>query len=108
MSSRTASRAATRALRQLSRPAAHQQRTFLTAALNAGRQTAPKQLLPKATFAAQQTRGIKTVDFAGTKEDVFGMCRLVTFIQHVPLNGTRQELTWPLQREPTGRATDFL
>lgn len=70
MSSRTATRAAVRALKQASRPAV-QQRTYLTAALNAGRQTAAKQA-PKATYAAQQVRGVKTVDFAGHKEKVFG------------------------------------
>ncbi|KAF1354640.1 ketol-acid reductoisomerase [Delphinella strobiligena] len=69
MSSRTATRAAVRALKQASRPAV-QQRTYLTAALNAGRQTAAKQA-PKATYAAQQVRGVKTVDFAGHKEQVF-------------------------------------
>lgn len=68
MSSRTATRAAVRALKQASRPAV-QQRTFITA-INAGRQTAAKQM-PKAV-AAQQIRGVKTVDFAGHKEQVFG------------------------------------
>ena len=69
MSSRTATRAAVRALKQASRPAV-QQRTFITA-INAGRQTAAKAM-PKATVAAQQVRGVKTVDFAGHKEKVFG------------------------------------
>lgn len=70
MSSRTATRAAVRALKQASRPAV-QQRTYLTAALNAGRQTAAKQM-PRASVAAQQIRGVKTVNFAGHEEQVFG------------------------------------
>ncbi|KAL1310557.1 hypothetical protein AAFC00_000836 [Neodothiora populina] len=69
MSSRTATRAAVRALKQASRPAM-QQRTYLTAALNAVRQTAAKQV-PRAAFAAQQARGVKTVNFAGHEEQVF-------------------------------------
>jgi ketol-acid reductoisomerase len=69
MSSRNATRALRAALKQASRPAV-QQRTFLTA-VNASRQTAAKAM-PKATVAAQQVRGVKTVDFAGHKEKVFG------------------------------------
>lgn len=69
MSARTASRALRSSLKQLSTPAV-QQRTYLTAALNAGRTTAAKQI-PRAV-SAQQTRGVKTVDFAGHKEQVFG------------------------------------
>lgn len=68
MSARTASRALRSSLKQLSTPAV-QQRTYLTAALNAGRTTAAKQI-PRAV-SAQQTRGVKTVDFAGHKEQVF-------------------------------------
>ena len=61
-----------RAIRQASRPV--QQRTIMTA-VNAGRQTVTKAM-PKATVAAQQVRGVKTVDFAGHKEKVFGTCRM--------------------------------
>ncbi|GAB7343398.1 hypothetical protein MBLNU457_1434t2 [Dothideomycetes sp. NU457] len=66
---RSASRALRSSLKQLSRPAV-QQRTYLTAALNAGRASAVKQA-PKIAVSAQQTRGVKTVDFAGVKEDVY-------------------------------------
>ncbi|KAG9876068.1 ketol-acid reductoisomerase, partial [Aureobasidium melanogenum] len=70
MSSRTASRTLRAALKQASRPAVQQQRTYLSAALNAARTTGVKQL-PRASVAAQQVRGVKTVDFAGDKEQVF-------------------------------------
>lgn len=69
MSARNASRALRSSLKQLSRPSV-QQRTYLTAALNAGRATAVKQA-SKVAVSAQQTRGLKTVDFAGVKEEVF-------------------------------------
>jgi ketol-acid reductoisomerase len=67
-----ASRQASRALRQTARQLAAapaQKRTFVSA-INAASRTAA----PKAAVSAQfqQTRGIKTVDFAGTKETVFG------------------------------------
>ena len=71
MSSRTASRTLRAALKQAQRPAVQQQRTYLSAALNAARTTGVKQL-PRASVAAQQVRGVKTVDFAGHKEEVFG------------------------------------
>jgi hypothetical protein len=71
MSSRTASRTLRAALKQAQRPAVQQQRTYLSAALNAARTTGVKQL-PRASVAAQQVRGVKTVDFAGDKEQVFG------------------------------------
>jgi len=68
-----ASRQMSRALRsplakQLSAaPAAR--RTFVSAVNAAGRRPAAA----KATVAAtQQVRGVKTIDFAGTKEKVFG------------------------------------
>ncbi|KAH0374053.1 ketol-acid reductoisomerase, partial [Aureobasidium melanogenum] len=70
MSSRTASRTLRAALKQASRPAVQQHRTYLSAALNAARTTGVKQL-PRASVAAQQVRGVKTVDFAGDKEKVF-------------------------------------
>ena len=70
MASKNASRALRASLRQLKAPQV-QQRTFITA-VNASRPSlVPAQ---KATSAAivQQTRGAKTVDFAGDKEKVFG------------------------------------
>lgn len=65
-----ASRTFTRALRsplakQLSAPA---RRTFVSALNASARPTAAR-----AAVAAQQVRGVKTIDFAGVKEDVYGM-----------------------------------
>ncbi|GAB7350108.1 hypothetical protein MBLNU459_g0773t1 [Dothideomycetes sp. NU459] len=71
MSSRTATRALRASLKQAARPATQQQRTYLTAALNASARTSAAKAMPKATVAAQQVRGVKTVDFAGHKEKVF-------------------------------------
>lgn len=72
------SRQTTRAFRQASRqmaaaPAAAQRRTFVSA-LNAARSGVAAQG-PRVTVSAgfQQTRGVKTIDFAGTKETVYGM-----------------------------------
>lgn len=69
MSARTASKALRSSVKQLTRPAV-QQRTFTAAALGATRTNAVRQA-PK-VVSAQQTRGVKTIDFAGTKEKVFG------------------------------------
>lgn len=71
MSARTASNALRSSAKQLARPVARQQRTFITAALNAGRSNAIRQT-PKIAVSSQQIRGVKTVDFAGVKEEVFG------------------------------------
>ncbi|KAG8625273.1 hypothetical protein KVT40_007024 [Elsinoe batatas] len=68
MSARQASKALRSSLKQLSRPAV-QQRSFTAAALGATRANAVRQA-PK-VVAAQQTRGVKTIDFAGHKEKVF-------------------------------------
>jgi len=70
-----ASRSFTKALRsplarQLASPAT-QRRTFVAAA-GAVRASAVKAR-PALAGAAQQSRGVKTIDFAGTKEDVYGM-----------------------------------
>lgn len=67
MASKHASRALRNSLRQLASPRV-QQRTF-TAAVNGSRPA-----LQKAATSAfvQQTRGMKTVDFAGDKEVVYG------------------------------------
>ena len=65
MASRTFSRALRSPLaRQLSTPA---RRTFVSAINASARRTARAAVGP-----AQQTRGLKTIDFAGTKEDVYG------------------------------------
>lgn len=66
-----ASRPAARALRQTARQLAAapaQKRTFVSA-VRAGVTAAPK---PAVTSRFQQTRGVKTIDFAGTKETVYG------------------------------------
>jgi hypothetical protein len=65
MASRTFSRALRSPLaKQLSAPA---RRTFVSALNASARPTAARTVV-----AAQQVRGVKTIDFAGTKEDVYG------------------------------------
>lgn len=65
MASRTFSRALRSPLvKQLSAPA---RRTFVSALNASARPTATR-----AVAAAQQVRGVKTIDFAGTKEQVYG------------------------------------
>lgn len=72
MASRTLTRAAVRAAKPAS---ALQQRTFLSV-LTASRATSLRSTQQTALRAAtQQTRGVKTVDFAGTKEVVYGTLR---------------------------------
>ncbi|MBE7181894.1 MAG: hypothetical protein INR71_11935 [Terriglobus roseus] len=67
MASRRASRALAGSLKQLSAPAV-QRRTFVSA-VSAARTAAPKAAV---TVPFQQRRGVKTIDFAGTKETVYG------------------------------------
>jgi hypothetical protein len=67
MASRTFSRALRSPLaKQLSAPA---RRTFVSALNASTRPTVTRA----AVASAQQVRGVKTIDFAGTKEDVYGM-----------------------------------
>ncbi|TID17027.1 ketol-acid reductoisomerase [Venturia nashicola] len=66
MASRNASRALRSSLTQLAKPAV-QRRAFVAAA-NAVRSTAPKAAV---STSFQQTRGVKTIDFAGTTEKVY-------------------------------------
>jgi len=70
MASKHTSRALRSSVKQLTAPIV-QRRTFIAAsnAVRAGAAAAPKAA---ATTPFQQTRGIKTIDFAGTKETVFG------------------------------------
>ena len=68
MASKQATRALRASLRQLSKPRV-QQRTFAVAA-NATRPAIQKIAAPA---FVQQTRGKKTVDFAGDKEVVYGI-----------------------------------
>lgn len=71
MASRTSSRALSSSLRQIRAPRIAQ-RTFITA-VNATRPNALTASKATAACAANQIRGVKTVDFAGDKEEVFGM-----------------------------------
>ena len=71
MASRTASRALRSSLRQAAKAPAVQQRTFVSAVNAASRPDLAQA--PKAATQFIQQRGIKTVDFAGHKEDVYGM-----------------------------------
>jgi ketol-acid reductoisomerase len=67
MASRPVTRALRQTARQLAASPAHK-RTFVSA-LRAGVTAAPKAAV---TIQFQQTRGVKTIDFAGTKETVYG------------------------------------
>lgn len=71
MASRTATRALRSSLRQAAKAPAVQQRTFVSA-INAASRPALAQA-PKAAQQFVQQRGVKTIDFAGHKEDVYGM-----------------------------------
>lgn len=68
MASQKSSRALRLALRQLSAPRV-QQRTFVSAVKAASRPSVAQKVAAPAFV--QQARGLKTVDFAGSKEDVF-------------------------------------
>lgn len=70
MASRNATRALQSSLKRLASPTA-QRRTFV-AALNAPRAGAIVRPRAAVSLPLQQTRGVKTIDFAGTKETVYG------------------------------------
>lgn len=73
-----ASRPVTRALRQSARQLAAapaQKRTFVSALSAGAKKAAPRAAV---TSQFQQTRGVKTIDFAGTKETVYGRFQLDT------------------------------
>jgi ketol-acid reductoisomerase len=71
MASRTFSRALRSPLaKQLSAPA---RRTFVSALNASARPNAAR-----AAIASTQVRGVKTIDFAGVKEDVYGMYQMPT------------------------------
>ena len=95
MASRTASRALASSIKQLAAPAV-QRRTFVAVA-GAAKRAAPKAA---AAVPAQQRRGVKTIDFAGTKEKVYGTSSMI-----VQLNGQRLTLA---QSVPTGRPRSSL
>lgn len=66
MAARTFSRVARPVARQLTAPA---RRTFVSAINASARPSAARAVVG----ASQQVRGVKTIDFAGTKEKVYGM-----------------------------------
>lgn len=70
MASKHASRALRASLRQLKTPQV-QQRSFVSA-VNASRPSLQPALKAVSSAVVQQTRGKKTVDFAGDKEVVYG------------------------------------
>lgn len=70
MASKNATRALRAATRQLKAPQV-QQRTFLTA-VNSSKQGVRSAQKAATSAIVHQTRGKKTVDFAGDKEVVFG------------------------------------
>jgi hypothetical protein len=89
-----ASRQLSRALRsplakQFNAPA---RRTFVSAVNAAARRPAQRAVVA----SAQQVRGVKTIDFAGTKEKVFGML-CVFHYKDSKLTGVKRELTGLLQ-----------
>ena len=71
MASQRSSRALRVALRQASAPRV-QQRTFVSAVNAASRPSVQPAQKAIASSFVQQTRGAKTVDFAGDKEKVYG------------------------------------
>jgi len=73
MATQRSSRALRLTLRQASAPRV-QQRTFVSA-VNAASRPAVKQTA--VSSFVQQTRGAKTVDFAGDKEKVYGKSRVI-------------------------------
>jgi hypothetical protein len=94
-----ASRPVTRALRQTARQlvaAPAQKRTFVSA-LRAGATAAPKAAV---TSHFQQKRGVKTIDFAGTKEEVYGKFESKTL--------TSAQVLTTKQSVPTGPRRSFL
>ena len=79
MASRPAARASRQIARQFAAPAV-QRRTFVSAlntASRAGVAAAPKAAV---TTSFQQVRGKKTIDFAGTKEVVYGEFSLFDYL----------------------------
>ena len=71
MASRSATRALRSSLKQLATPIAHR-RTFI-AAMNAARPGAVAGPRAAVSLPLQHARGVKTIDFAGTKETVYGV-----------------------------------
>jgi ketol-acid reductoisomerase len=84
-----ASRGFSKALRAASKqklPSQSFQRRSLASLLGARPATA---IVPRATFAGkiqQQVRGLKTIDFAGHKEQVFGQSALLDYVVAILTN----------------------
>lgn len=86
MASRSFSRALRSPLsRHLTSPAV-QRRTLISASQYA-RSSITAQLKPAVGSALQQSRGLKTIDFAGTKETVYGKCILGKLRSSTELTG---------------------
>lgn len=85
MASQRSSRALRVALRQASAPRV-QQRTFVSAVNAASRPSVQPAQKAIASSFVQQTRGAKTVDFAGDKEKVYGKETLVQWLQWLQEN----------------------
>lgn len=100
MASRNASKALRASVKQLTSPRV-QQRTFV-GAVNAARSNVLSASKPAAAVFSQQQRGLKTVDFAGSKEEVFGMDGTVESTQKLK---TTDEM---LQSVLTGHGKSFL
>lgn len=92
--------------RQLVAPSV-QQRTFVAAARNVARATAVAR--PALAGLAQQVRGVKTIDFAGHKEDVYGeSVKTVGILSPRCHLWHKQLLTICSQSVPTGPRRSFL
>jgi hypothetical protein len=103
MASRPVSRALRQTARQLTAASAPAQKRTFVSALKAGASAAPRAAV---TTQFQQTRGVKTIDFAGTKEEVYGMFeRLLDAIECQYCN--ERHLT-SKQSVPTGQRRSFL
>lgn len=101
MASRNATKALRASVKQLTSPRV-QQRTFV-GAVNAARSNVLSASKPAAAvFSQQQQRGLKTVDFAGSKEEVFGMDGIVESTQKLK---TTDEM---VQSVLTGHGKSFL
>jgi hypothetical protein len=78
------------------------QRRSYSAALTAARNITAPRVAPAVSTSFQQTRGVKTIDFAGTKEKVFGKA-----FYHELNRAMAQNLTFR-QSVTTGLVRSFL
>jgi hypothetical protein len=104
MASRPVSRALRQTARQLTAASAPAQKRTFVSALKAGATAAPRAAV---TTQFQQTRGVKTIDFAGTKEEVYGMFELLLDTIECQDCNEQQHLT-SKQSVPTGQRRSFL